>query len=383
MKVTKDFTVPKLCTRKDDIKKEWFVYFYFTDPHAGVKKLFRYKLGINRFKTKKERVSEANHIIALLLERLKSGWNPISNEDGNKKPSHRTVSDAFDEVLNLKKAYITERSYKTYYDQTNLFKKWLKNNNLDHLYTQNFTSFHSRKYFDYLLADKKYCGKTYNGHLGIHRTFFNCLIERGYMEVSPVFGFKSVRQEMGKNTVYSAEEERCFEKIKDSDFNFYLATRFVRYCFLRRSELAKVQIKHLNWDNKTLIIPSENSKSRVQDSVTIPKSLERLIVKSGLLNLNPEMYIFGQGKKNEFAPNTEKLKRVDNFTDRQREYNAKFEIKPECTFYSWKHTGAVELYNLTKDPYVVMRQCRHSDIKMTMIYLRSLGCGVNEHVREW
>ena len=36
-----------------------------------------------------------------------------------------------------------------------------------------------------------------------------------------------------------------------------------------------------------------------------------------------------------------------------------------------------------KNAYIVMRQCRHSDIKMTMIYLRSLGCGVNEQVREW
>ena len=47
------------------------------------------------------------------------------------------------------------------------------------------------------------------------------------------------------------------------------------------------------------------------------------------------------------------------------------------------HTGVVDLYNHTKDAYIVMRQCRHSDIKMTMIYLRSLGCGVNEQVREW
>lgn len=77
------------------------------------------------------------------------------------------------------------------------------------------------------------------------------------------------------------------------------------------------------------------------------------------------------------------MKRIDDLSDKQRVVNKENNIRSECTFYSWKHTGVVDLYNHTKDAYIVMRQCRHSDIKMTMIYLRSLGCGVNEQVRDW
>jgi len=87
---------------------------------------------------------------------------------------------------------------------------------------------------------------------------------------------------------YSEADEAKFEKIRDTDPDFYLATRFVRYCFLRRTELAKLQVKHINWENKTIIIPSKNAKSRVQDSVTIPKTLERMIRQSGVLELDPE-----------------------------------------------------------------------------------------------
>lgn len=193
-----------------------------------------------------------------------------------------------------------------------------------------------------------------------------------------------MRQDSGKNTAYSEHEEKIFkESVKKSDFNFYLATRFVKYCFLRRSELSLVQVKHINWQNKTIVIPSENSKSRIQDSVTIPKTLEKYIIKSGILEMEPETYIFGNGRRGDFKPGLNKMKRVDNFSDMQRKYNKELGIKPEATFYSWKHTGVVELYNLTKDIHVVMRQCRHSDIKMTMIYLRSLGCVASEQVREW
>ncbi len=161
--------------------------------------------------------------------------------------------------------------------------------------------------------------------------------------------------------------------------NFYYATRFIKYLFLRRTELVSLKVKHINWDNKTVVIASNIAKSRVQDSVTIPKSLESIIIKMGILKLDPETYIFGKN----FLPSLTKSKRVDDFSDKQRKFNRNNNIKNECSFYSWKHTGAVELYQITKDPYIVMRQCRHSDIKITMTYLRSLGCGVNEQVREW
>ena len=70
-------------------------------------------------------------------------------------------------------------------------------------------------------------------------------------------GFKFVRQDTGKNVTFSNEDERKFETVKRIDPNFYLATRFVRYCFLRRTELSKLQVKHLNWVNKTITYPQK------------------------------------------------------------------------------------------------------------------------------
>jgi len=375
MKLKKRYTIPKLCDYNGDLSKSWFVYFRYETN--GIRKLFRYKMGINRYNTKRERLDEGGIIIASLIERLESGWNPATKKVESQ--INITISDAFDEILEIKKAYITKESFRTYNNQVSLFKKWLVKNELDKIFTQNITSDDVRKYCDYLLKVRKYSGKTYNGHLTFLRTFFNEIVERKYMSVSPVDGFKMVRQETGKNTTYSKEEEKRFEVIKKENPNFYLATRFIKYCFIRRIELIKMQVKHINWNNKTIVIPSENGKSRFQDSVTIPKTLENMIEKSGLLELDPETYLFTK----DFKPSVIKLNRGDDLTDYQREVNNRLEIKKECTFYSWKHTGVVELYNLTKDPYIVMRQCRHTDIKMTMIYLRSLGCGVNEQVRAW
>lgn len=377
--MTTNFSFPKLCDRGGDLSKQWYVYLYYTGSD-GVRKQFRYSEGINSLKTKRERRAEANALVEAITALLKKGWSPVTNTmEATENIQPKTISAAFDEIFEIKKAYLTSESIRTYKNQIDLFKGWLVKKKLDHLYTQNFTADHARKYCDWMLRDKKYCGKTYNGHLTMLRTFFTEMVNRKYLPTSPVAGFKFVRQEVGKNTTYSEVDEKKFEEIRYKNPEFYLATRFVRYCFLRRTELAKLQVKHISWNNKTIIIPSKNAKSRVQDSVTIPGTLEKLIELSGLLHLDPETYIFGKHLK----PSAKAINDLDDFSDRQREVNRVLGIDKGRTFYSWKHTGAVELYNLTKDPYVVMRQCRHTDIKMTMTYLRSLGCGVNEQVRRW
>ena len=80
-------------------------------------------------------------------------------------------------------------------------------------------------------------------------------------------------------------------------------------------------------------------------------------------------------------PGLTKLARADYITFKHRKLMNVIGIGLEKNLYSWKATGAADLYNATKDPYLVMSQCRHSDIKITMLYLRSLGLQTNDKVR--
>jgi len=371
------YTIPKLNTCKGDLSKSWYVYFVFSD--GKTKKQFRFKTGINYFHTKKERELEGKNMSDTLLIQLKSGWNPFTNQVKEEKVNF-TIVQAFDDMLAIKKAYITKRSYRTYFEETRLFKTWLTLRKFDKIFIHNFTNLQARMYFDWLLKDKGYCGKTHNNHYACLRTFFNAFLERDIIQVSPLKGIKQVKQESGLNTTYSSEEQDRIEKyLLENNKEFFYVTRFIKFCFLRRSELSGLKVKHIKWANKTIIVPSDSSKSRKNDSVTIPGSLEKYIYEMGILELDPELYIFGKF----FKPSLIRLNREDDFTKYQQEINKLLEVNSNSSFYSWKHTGVVELYGLTKDPYTVMRQCRHTDVGTTMIYLRALGCGVNEDVREW
>jgi integrase len=374
------YTYPKLCTRSGDVTKQWYVYFFWTEDE--VKKQIRVKRGLNLVKNKKDRELEAKYLLKAVVKDLENGWNPIT--DKVEKQENRTVSEAINAILELKRSTITARSYKTYKDEINLFVKWLVLKHYDKLFIHNFTDVHARQYFDYLLLVRKHCGKTFNGHRANLNVFFNALVDRKEIKSSPIKGIKKRPEERGKNTTFSKEDEAKFiEYTKKNDIDFYYATRFIKYCFFRRSELVGIKVKNINWENKTIVVDSEIAKGNRQESITISKSLEKIILEMGIIELDPEWYIFS-GCRGCFTSGPTKKKRVDDFTDKQNEINKILGIN-QGTFYSWKHTGTVELYNSmkVKDVYVVSRQCRHTDIKMTMIYLRSLGMGVSEEVRAW
>ena len=55
----------------------------------------------------------------------------------------------------------------------------------------------------------------------------------------------------------------------------------------------------------------------MQDSVTIPSTLEKMIEGAGLLHLDPEVYVFGK----HFKPNIKKIAKLDYFSDQQRDLN--------------------------------------------------------------
>lgn len=49
----------------------------------------------------------------------------------------------------------------------------------------------------------------------------------------------------------------------------------------------------------------------------------------------------------------------------------------DYTMYSWKDTGACDLYLATKDIMFVKDMCRHSTVAFTEIYLRGMGILLN------
>ncbi len=66
--------------QSEALSKDWFVYFSFRDPQTGkLKRQPHIKAGVNKFRTKRERLSflkTMKHNIIMMLER---GFNPYAD----------------------------------------------------------------------------------------------------------------------------------------------------------------------------------------------------------------------------------------------------------------------------------------------------------------
>ena len=372
------FSTPRICNCKGDMSKQWYVYFNATNHIAGERKQFRYKLGINRYSKKKERQGAALAALRSVTQMLEvDGWNPFEQTCDNEK---KKLGAQVDEMLSIRACTLRKRSAEIYANALKFFKKWCCDKGYDVLEAKDFTKIHALEYADYLKRVRHLSGKTCNNTVSYLKTLFFMLFERELIPANPFCAIKKSKEEKGRNVAFSEKEIKLvISYMRKHDIRLYYATQFVRYAFIRRTELMYLKVGDIDLHNHTIVVPAQVSKTGIQDSITIPKSLESIILEMKLDKDDPSSYIFGRGMQT----CSRRIARVADFSDAHRKVIDSLGLRNELIFYGWKHTGCAELYRIVKDPYVVCRQCRHSDIKMTMRYLRSLGLGINEAVREW
>lgn len=242
-----------------------------------------------------------------------------------------------------------------------------------------FTGPKAQEYMDWLLMKKQYSGRTFNDHLIVLRTFFNCFIDRDWIAKNPFRAVKKKTQTTGRNLAFTDHERKLLsDTLYKQDRRMYYFTQFMFHCFIRRTELTAIQVKHIDLVNMTITIPGEMAKNNTQESVVIPKGLEPVIKEMALKLYPADYYVFGRGLKTNANP----YKNPNAISTRHNNISKELGIPEIKGLYSWKHSGVCAYYYKTnKDIYSIMRQLRHRDISTTMIYLKSMGLVQNDAFR--
>jgi integrase len=374
--LTLQYTIPKIKHFDFNIERDWYIWYTAKNPETGKRKLFISKRGINYIKNRKERLKEANALrIAIELD-LENGYNPFTRKKDTIS-GEKYLQKSLKNILEVKRSSLKVKSMRTYTDVVNMFCAWLDSKKWSKIPPDKFTRKDAIEYADYLLKDRKFSGKSHNHNIGILKTFFYALLEREEIKVNPFKGITELPEGCASNEPYTpAERIKIIDYLKRYNIRLYYAICFIYFGFIRRSELIQLKVKDVNLENFTISINSTVSKNRKSESVTIAKEFEKIIRKMKLHEHDPEDFIFGH--KFETCPRP--IIRADSLSTAMTRVNKELGITGKG-FYSWKHTGVCELYNVTHDPYLVMRQCRHSDLRITLIYLRSLGLVMDQAMR--
>lgn len=369
-------SVPKVCHFNYDMKKQWYVHFRMNNPNTGERKQFRFSFGINYIKNKQERIYEANALVKALKEKLADGWCPFPIDE----VEYETIYSALQGITAIKWESLRPRTKHSYKVVLDIFYEWIKRKGFDELKPSEFTSNEAMLYMDYLSTEKKLTGRTWNNRLSSMKIFFNYLVDRDLIAKNPFRKIKKQQESRStRNYAFSDREESIVKDyLLNNEKALYNYIHFIYYCFLRPYELSHLKIGDIDLISWTITVRGECSKNKKTESVVIPNSMVPIIKSMNLERYDKDWYIFSYG----ILPGPERNKSYDKITPKHKKILSKLSINPNCTLYSWKATGVIKCYRATNnDIYSVMRQCRHHDISMTQIYMKSLGFLENNSVR--
>lgn len=382
MRKNQNYTPAKLNTCGGDLKKQWFVSYFFRNPKTGKKERFRESEGINKFHSAGEREKAGEELVKKINQRLEDGYNPfqaaciVESNVLTSKQDNKKFLEVFDYVVVIKKQ-TTKKSSSRYYDTLRrhlvIFLKQfyfidIQLNQVDKAFFVNFKN--------YLLTCKslnpkkeKLSAKYINNLLVCVHAIFSELVQQGQIDNNPAI-VKKLKAVSRSGIPFSKEHANILlNYCKTNDYSLFVFINFIYYTLGRPDALRLLKVGDIDLGKKTIRFLSENSKNGKTGYVAIAKPFMSLIEELELHKYPDYFFVFGR----EGCPSEHKV-RKDWFW--QKHYDALNLLnlkKYGYTLYCWKHTGAVNLYQAIKDVKRVSEQCLHSNILVTMNYLKNLG----------
>jgi integrase len=250
-------------------------------------------------------------------------------------------------------------------------------NKLPDLLLANFRGSIVTHFFDSLRDHSELSPKTYNDYKGHFSSVFNYLVDQKDVPIgNPILKVKNLSVEDSEQyEPFSNEQLDLIKKYLQvqNDKQMYLFISFIYYTFVRPGqELRLMKVKHIGKDQ--LFIPASTAKANKGDYVTIPEGLEELLTRYKIRKYSPEFYLFTASGEPGPEPAGKNF-----FIKRHRKMLEALGLADSVySMYGYKHTGALDLYDQTKDIIAVQRHCRHSSVTQTETYLRRYGKILNE-----
>lgn len=190
------------------------------------------------------------------------------------------------------------------------------------------------------------------------------MVDHNYLTNNPADKIQKRKTGRKKREVLpSYLREEVFKYLTNTSKPYLTLCLCVYFCFIRRTELTKLKVKHIDLVNNTIFIPDSISKNKKDGVVTIPKRLKTRIAKH-IDRFNKDDFLFS----NNFIPGVEKLN-PKKISDEWAKIRASLGFANKYQFYSLKDTGITNLLLMGVPAKKVRDQARHHDIRITEAYI--------------
>jgi integrase len=391
------------------LSKDWYVYFRFRNPFTG--KLTRQsniKAGVNRLKSKDERMNLLEKFQARLLALLELGFNPYEDNsiledkiNGKKEPIQNSVAtsvkiesikseirdvkiheieksirEAFEFGLSIKKNVLSKTSYSGYQGRINRFLNWLDENGTSKDNISLLTKGLIIKYLNYVLGNTSASNR--NNTRTDLSSLLQTLVDNELIKENFVKNINVLKAKPERNKTYSNTQEiDILRYVEENDPILLLFIQFITYNFLRPVEVCRLKVGDLDLEGKKLFVRAKNKPVKVK---IIPQKIIDLL--PDLSKMNPDHYLFTPNQIGAEWVAEENNKR-DNFSKKFKVIKDHFGLNKDYGLYSFRHTSITNLYKelcKTLTPFEtkskLMQITGHQTMEALEKYLRDIDAAL-------
>ncbi|KQN32374.1 hypothetical protein ASE92_17360 [Pedobacter sp. Leaf41] len=368
------FTAPQISTN-DDLKSRSFIYFYFNNVRYKFYNGKKLNLQIfpNHAKSIRERNKLLNNLQSAYTKALHNNWNPLVLEEV--VPDDISIKKAFNDVLTEK----LDSPYSKFYKRDlkkicEQFLEYIPNTLLEKDIKEIPLSI-----IDEFLNQFKSSGRSYMNKRCSLSIFFSEFVRKDLITKNPVGKTAKQKVKAKLHEIYQDDQlKNVLDFLRLNYYNLYLCALITYGCLLRpHQEVRFLKRKHLSTDlTQIQLSGSENKGGRVR-TVFIPDYLKQ--------ELGKRVTSYTEADTNIFTLTSEPFNDDYFKTQWSRAKTQMLKtglIQKHQTLYSFRHTAAVQVYRKTKDLNILQQLLGHSNMIVTLKYLRGLGEANNDELRD-
>ncbi|WP_372744157.1 tyrosine-type recombinase/integrase [Lutibacter sp.] len=369
--MNKDFSNPKIYTANGDLSKRWYVYFSYRNPKTGrLKRITPFYGEAHKYKTKEDRLFVLSAYCKKIQEVLKKGYNPFEDNNEfhqkskeqknalNSKSSetfiaeqnsasiqqktveekHKTIEEAFQFALLIKKKTVGIRTHSGYSSRVKLLQEYIVENYPEITHINQLTKNVVVQFLNEVL--QKTSARSRNNYRidlsSLMQTMEdNEIIATNFIKKIPVL--KAIPE---RNKTYTSQvEENIFNHLKEVDPTLLLFIKFISFNFLRPIEVCRLKVGDINLIDKTIQFKAKNSplKTKIIPDILIDElpDLSNLDTAHSLFSpegIGKEWDVMDENKRDYFSKRFKKVVK-DHFG-----------LGKDYGLYSFRHTYITKLY---------------------------------------
>jgi integrase len=366
------FTELKIILTTDLTQRGYVTYYYDGKRQREYNgKKINLEINPNNCKSYNDRLKQFKKLAFEITKALNSGWTPLQSSPKKDEP---TLQKALELIHSTKMNSDLSSTYKR--DLAKVLQQFLSFLPAEQLAGRPSTL--DPREVERFLNQFNTSATHYMNKRRTLSVFFSELVRTKLISDNPVQLSLRKKQKASLHKIYTQEQLLAIlEFLKENYPNLHLCCLLAYGCFLRPHQESRLLcVKHVNEECTKIVLSGSENKSKRIRVVNLPDYVQRALKQRLNSDWHKEINLMSQSTVpfNVSYLNTQ-------WSRAKKKMLKSGLIHKDQTIYSFRHTAAVNVYKKTKDIHILQQLLQHSNMIVTLNYLRGLGEVNNEDLK--